>query len=60
MPFVSKAQQKFMWMKHPGIAKEFQAATPKNAKLPEHVKKAGKARIPKATKSRIKLTLKKA
>jgi hypothetical protein len=28
-----------MWMKHPEMAKEFAAATPKNKKLPYHVKK---------------------
>lgn len=34
-----------MFAKHPGLAKEFQAATPKDAKLPEYVpgsKYAGK------------------
>lgn len=29
-----------MFIHHPEIAKEFQAATPKGAKLPKHVKKA--------------------
>ena len=43
MPFKSQAQRGFLYEKHPEIAKEFAAATPKNAKLPEHVKpKAGK------------------
>lgn len=40
MPFKSAAQRAFMFIHHPEIAKEFQAATPKGAKLPKHVKKA--------------------
>ena len=39
MPFVSQAQRGFMYAKHPKLAKEFEAATPRGAKLPEHVKK---------------------
>jgi len=39
MPFESKSQQRFMFAKHPEIAKEFAAATPDISKLPEHVKK---------------------
>jgi hypothetical protein len=41
MPFVSKAQQAFLFAKHPSVAKEFAAATPNSAykKLPLHVKK---------------------
>lgn len=43
MPFKSKAQRKYLFANDPKVAKEFAAATPKNAKLPEHVKKkAGK------------------
>ena len=34
MPFKSKAQQRFMYAKHPKMAREFQAATPKGKKLP--------------------------
>lgn len=37
MPFVSEAQRKFMWMKHPKIAAEFAKKTPKGKVLPEHV-----------------------
>lgn len=37
MPFKSEAQRRFMYAKHPAIAKEFESATPKGAKLPEHV-----------------------
>lgn len=39
MPFQSRAQEKFMFMHHPKLAKEFAYNTPKNADLPEHVKK---------------------
>jgi hypothetical protein len=39
MPMKSRAQEKFLWANHPEIAKWFEAHTPKNAKLPEHVKK---------------------
>jgi hypothetical protein len=38
MPFKSEAQRRFMWAKHPRMAREFQDATPKNADLPEHMK----------------------
>ncbi len=37
MPFKSQAQRRFMYAKHPGLAKEFEAATPKGKKLPQHV-----------------------
>lgn len=41
MPFKSLAQQRYMWAKHPDIAKKFQEHTPEKAtkKLPEHVEK---------------------
>jgi hypothetical protein len=39
MPFKSKAQQRFMFAKHPKMAEEFAAATPDISKLPQHVKK---------------------
>ena len=38
-PFKSEAQRKFMYSQHPELAKEFEDATPANAKLPEHVAK---------------------
>jgi hypothetical protein len=47
MPFKSRAQRAFMEINHPGLAKEFSAATPKGVKLPEYVagsKYAGKAK----------------
>jgi hypothetical protein len=41
MPFASKAQQRFLFLKHPDIAKEFAEKTPKSAykHLPEHKKR---------------------
>jgi hypothetical protein len=42
MPMRSKAQRRFLHAKYPGIAKRFEAETPKGAKLPEHVKKKRK------------------
>lgn len=38
MPFKSEAQRRFMHANHPEIAKEFEAATPKDAVLPKYVK----------------------
>ncbi len=39
MPFVSQAQRKFLFAKHPSVAREFAAKTPNGAKLPEHKKR---------------------
>lgn len=39
MPFKSKAQRRFMYAKHPKLAKEFEEKTSKGKKLPEKVKK---------------------
>jgi hypothetical protein len=41
MPFESEAQRKFLWWKHPEIARRWakKYGTPKN--LPEHKKKKG-------------------
>src|ERR1700680_432752 len=39
MPFESKAQQRFMFAKHPEMAKEWADKTPDISSLPEHVKK---------------------
>jgi hypothetical protein len=44
MPFKSKAQQKFMFAKHPKLAKEFAEHTPNMKKLPEKVKKKKKSK----------------
>jgi hypothetical protein len=38
VPFKSAAQRKYLFAKHPEIAEEFAAKTPKGKKLPEHVK----------------------
>ena len=40
MPFVSKAQQKFLYAREPEVAEEFAEHTPKSAYkgLPEHVR----------------------
>ncbi len=40
MPFKSKAQKAYLYANKPEIAKEFQAKTPKGAKLPEKLKKS--------------------
>ena len=39
MPFKSKAQQRYLFAKEPGVAKEFAAKTPSMKKLPERKKK---------------------
>jgi len=38
MPFKSKAQRRYLYLKHPKVAKEFEAETPKGSKLPEKKK----------------------
>jgi hypothetical protein len=44
MPFKSEAQRRFMYAKHPEIAKEFEEKTPQHEVLPEHVKRKVKRR----------------
>lgn len=39
MPFASQAQRKFMYARHPKMAKEFESKTPKGKKLPIKVEK---------------------
>jgi len=39
MPFKSKAQQRYMFAKHPKIAKRFAEETPNMKKLPKKVKR---------------------
>ena len=46
MPFSSESQRRYLWMKHPEIAEQFAAATPKGKKLPEHVEKVKQAEPP--------------
>jgi len=38
MPFKSEAQRKFMWAKHPKIAKRWAHENPDQKKLPKKVK----------------------
>lgn len=38
MPFKSEAQRRYMHHNHPELAKQFDAETPKGAKLPERLK----------------------
>lgn len=40
MPFRSNAQRRYLFAKHPEVAREFADATPKGKKLPEKVKRA--------------------
>lgn len=47
MPMRSQAQRAFLHANHPGIAKRFEAETPKGARLPYHVGKDGKGPISK-------------
>ena len=42
MPFKSQSQRKFMYAKHPEMAKQWQEHTPEGKKLPKKVKKADK------------------
>lgn len=51
MPFSSEAQRKFMWARHPEMAKHWEEVTPKDKKLPDHVKK----KVAAATQARLKL-----
>ena len=42
MPFKSKAQQAYMFVKHPKLAKEMAAKTPNMKKLPKRASSKGK------------------
>jgi hypothetical protein len=44
MPFQSKAQQGFLFAKHPAIAKRWAAETPDIKSLPAHVKQGNHRR----------------
>ena len=37
MPFKSEAQRRFLYARHPKIAKEFEKKTPKGKKLPSRI-----------------------
>lgn len=39
MPFKSQAQRRYLYAKHPEVAKEFASKTPKGKELPEKVKR---------------------
>ena len=45
MPFESKAQARFMFAKHPDIAKRFANETPSIKGLPQHVKRKGSGHV---------------
>jgi len=38
MPLKSQAQRRYLWAKHPKVAREFEKKTSKGKKLPEKVK----------------------
>lgn len=38
MPFKSEAERRFMWLKHPDIAKRWSKEHPNQKNLPQHVK----------------------
>jgi hypothetical protein len=42
MPFKSEAQRRYLYAKHPAVAREFESKTPKGKKLPKHAKKRKK------------------
>jgi len=52
MPFKSQAQRRYMYAKHPEIAAEFEAATPKGKKLPKHVAQTKRASTKRASTKR--------
>jgi hypothetical protein len=37
MPFESEAQRRYLYAKHPDVAKKYEAETPPGTKLPERV-----------------------
>lgn len=54
MPFVSKAQRRWMFAKKPAMAREWASKTTKGAKLPEHVKKSKVKKYKIAINNKIK------
>ncbi len=52
MPFKSEAQKRFMYANDPAMAARWQAHTPKNAKLPEHVGDKPKAKAKESKKKK--------
>lgn len=45
MPFKSEAQRRYMYAQEPKIARRWEKETPKNAKLPEKVRKKKKSSL---------------
>jgi hypothetical protein len=37
MPMVSQAQRRYLWSRHPDVAREFEASTPEGKELPERL-----------------------
>ncbi len=60
MPFSSKAQQRYMFAKHPDIAQEFADHTPKSAyaKLPDKKSKSRKEHMKKVSHDLMRSTIK--
>ncbi len=50
MPFQSKAQRRWMWATHPGMARKWEDATPAHMSLPNHVRDAEKSVAKKIAK----------
>lgn len=54
MPFRSQAQRRWMHAQKPEMAKEWEAATPAGAKLPDHVKGGKRDKMHKKVKAGLK------
>lgn len=52
MPFKSQAQRRYLYARHPGIAREFEAHTPKGSHLPQHVSKKHRRVLRKLRKNK--------
>jgi hypothetical protein len=39
MPMKSQAQRRYLHARHPGVAAEFERATPRGKRLPKHAKR---------------------
>lgn len=50
MPFESDAQRRYLYAKHPAVAKEFAKHTPKGADLPEHKRKKLERKVKRGLK----------
>lgn len=54
MPFKSKAQARFLYAKHPEVAKEFESHTKSIKALPEHASAKDRKHMLKALKKKHK------